>query len=160
MVSKHYAISTLFAIAGLLSMLAIGGLKGGGADAAVSDSHYHSYSGSTLAHGHNHDGFRGAGRVVVSDEGGCGHIVGSLHLPNDPNHCCICCHEDHSHHASVFALTVTGPRWDEQIPSSSCPLPALWQREPMYLSVIRPMPPPLDSPGDPISQLRTVVMLT
>ena len=162
MASRFHAISTLFAVAGMLAMLSVGGLQHAGVDRALGDSHshthYHTHDGSTHAHGHHHGGHQVRDRFVASDKGDCEYAVVEVHLPSDPHH--GCCHEDHSHPSPVF-VTVTSSRWDDRLAPLSFPHPDLWQPVAFTSPVIQPIPPPpRGCLGDPISQLRTVVMLT
>lgn len=163
MILKPHAIPTLLAIAGICLLLLGGGLNVA-ADhhtATGPHGHAHTHFGPAHAHGVHAGGDQdlAEGYAFVQDAGGCDHPVFAAALLLSPHH--GCCHEDHSHPSPVFALTVTGSRWDDHLPSLSCPLPDLWQPTVMASPVIQPMPPPpRGCPGDPISQLRTVVMLT
>lgn len=149
--NKH-VILTVYSVAFLGLLFVAVGLNIAQAEAA-SESHGHT-------HAHTHDGYTHTHwHMHAEPEGDCGQTLLTVIEPDDPHDCC--CHFDHSHPAPLYALTETGQRWDDRSASMSHPLPDLWQPMATMPMPQEPIPPPPRAgTGDPLSQLRTVVLLT
>lgn len=152
MASRRFDIPLLFLIASLGLILSAGGLQTAYAE-VPSESHGH-------AHEHAHDGYTHTHWYMhAGPEGDCGQTLLTATESDDQHDCC--CHFDHSHSAPLYALTETGQRWDDHSASMSHPLPDLWQPVATMSPLSEPIPPPpCDGPGESLSQLRTVVLLT
>ena len=160
MARNRCVIPTCLAIAGLMLMLAVGGLKTAsgcheGAHTQGHTHHTHNHDNGTHTHAHSRaeHGCR-AGNRDASDL-----LMSAAVTALDLHHCC--CHCDHSHTIPTYALTDSEPRGQAQLPLAPCPLPDLWQpMSAMSWPEASLPPPPRVGPADPLSQLRTVVLLT
>lgn len=161
------AIPILCMLASIMMLLAMGGVDWNGAPRAASGSHGHthrhahgySHDASTLSHVHAHPEMMSCRVLRNTGESLCVLDDCAADSTSHPHH--HCCHEDHSHPTLVFTIVMSGSFWDEHIPSLSSPLPDLWQPAALDWPVIRPSYHPLrGGPGDTVSKLRTVVMLT
>ena len=156
-------IPTFFMAASLVLLLGLGGLHGdhGGHDHSHSHSHTHAHThdnGITHTHGHTHAGHNCGAGFTDHDDEPTGEVIASAPAEHSDHHCC---HEDHSHATPVYVFTQTGPRWQDQLDLAPCALPELWQPMAVVSPKAKPIPPPPRAgPGDPLSQLRTVVLLT